>query len=139
MATELAKRVHGVAAPFVFGLANDQLGYTPPAFEYPVVALVDGGDEGIFTINAHFGDDVVNQHLKAAGAFRFRADRPYDGVTAGPVNPPDQSNPPPQPPNPREPAETPFALHCTKPASHHRRRRHHRRSKHRRAAPRFTG
>jgi hypothetical protein len=139
VATELAKRVHGVAPPFVFGLANDQLGYTPPAFEYPVVALVDGGDEGIFTINAHFGDDVVNRHLDAAAALGFRSDRPYDGATAGPVNPPDQSNPPPQSPNPPEPRETALALGCAKPSHHPARRHHRRRSKHRHQAPRFTG
>jgi hypothetical protein len=113
VATELAKRVHGVPPPFVFGLANDQLGYTPPAFEYPVVALVDGGDEGVFTINAHFGDDVINRHLNAAAAMGLRVDRPYDGVSAGPTVPPDQSNPPPQPPNPREPRELPLSLGCT--------------------------
>lgn len=104
VATELARRVHGVSTPFVFGLANDQLGYTPPAFEYPVVALVDGGDEGFFTINAHFGDDIINQHLAAAASFGLATEVPYNGATAGPVNPPDQVNPPPHAPNlPRRP------------------------------------
>ncbi len=112
VATELAKRVRSPAPPFVFGLANDQLGYTPPAFEYPVVAIVDGGDEGFFTINSHFGDDIINQHLDAAGTLGFQALRPYDGATAGPVNPPDQQNPPSQGSNPREPRELAPSLHC---------------------------
>ncbi|MGI8863041.1 MAG: hypothetical protein ACR2JH_01355 [Solirubrobacteraceae bacterium] len=112
VATELAKRVRTTSPPFVFGLANDQLGYTPPAFEYPVVALVDGGDEGFFTINSHFGDDIINHHLDAANALGFQARRPYDGATAGPVNPPDQQNPPPQSNNPSEPRELPLSLRC---------------------------
>jgi hypothetical protein len=129
VATELAKRVHSVAPPFVFGLADDQLGYTPPAFEYPVVALVDGGDEGVFTLNAHFGDDIINRHLDAAAALGFNVQRPYDGATAGPVNPPDQSNPPPQGANPPEPPELPATLGCAKPLRiyHHERLRNHRR------------
>ncbi|GAC1520846.1 MAG: hypothetical protein NVS2B6_04820 [Thermoleophilaceae bacterium] len=132
VATELARRVHGTSAPFVFGLANDQLGYTPPAFEYPVVALVDGGDEGFFTINAHFGDDIINQHLSAAGSFGLTADAPYNGATAGPVIPPDQGHPPPQPPNPPEPAETPLSLGCSHPAGSAARGTHARRQRHRR-------
>ncbi len=115
VATELAKRVAAGAPPFVFGLANDQLGYTPPAFEYPVVALIDGGDEGFFTINSHFGDDIINQHLSAAGTLGFPALAPYDGATAGPTVPPDQQNPPPQGPNPPEPGEAPLNLGCDLP------------------------
>ncbi len=91
--TELAKRVQSASSPFVFSLAGDQLGYTPPAFEYPVVALQDGSDEGIFTINAHFGDDLINQHLAAARTLGFVAQTGYDGTTAGPVQPPDQNSP----------------------------------------------
>lgn len=120
VATELARRVRGtVAAPFVFGLANDQLGYTPPAFEYPVVALVDGGDEGVFTINSHFGDDIINRQLDAAASFGLQVRRPYDGATAGPVEPPDQRHPPPQGKNPPEPRETPLALGCVRPGAGH--------------------
>jgi len=125
VATELAKRVRTSAPPFVFGLADDQLGYTPPAFEYPVVALVDGGDEGFFTINSHFGDDIINRHLAAARALGFPAQSPYDGATAGPVNPPDQQNPPPQGQNPPEPRETSASLPCPR-APKHARHRHHR-------------
>jgi hypothetical protein len=117
VATELAKRVKGTAiSPFVFGLANDQLGYTPPAYEFPVVAAVDGGDEGIFTINVHHGSDIINQHLSAANTLGFPATGTYDG-TQGPVNPPDQPPPGqkvsyPPIPNPPEPPETPLSLAC---------------------------
>jgi hypothetical protein len=127
VATELAKRVRAGAAPFVFGLADDQLGYTPPAFEYPVVALVDGGDEGFFTINSHFGDDIINRHLTAARQLGFTATGSYNGATAGPVNPPDQQNPPPQGQNPPEPHETSAPLDCPRRAPHHSKRRHRRR------------
>ncbi len=112
VASELAKRVRAQSPPFVFGLAEDQLGYTPPAFEYPVVALVDGGDEGFFTINSHFGDDIINQHLSAAQGLGFSSQTGYNGATAGPVSPPDQNATYPQPPNPSEPVEKPLALPC---------------------------
>jgi hypothetical protein len=86
--TELARRIHRAAAVFPITMANDQVGYTPPAFEWPVVALLDTGDEGVFTINIHFGDDVINQQLDAAHQLGFPTDTGYDGFTAGPVYPP---------------------------------------------------
>ena len=94
LATELAARVHtGGVPPFLLALANDQLGYTPPAFEFPFVAAVDGGDEGFFTINVHFGDDLINQHLQAARLLGFptTGSEPYTGV--GKVLPDDQQTP----------------------------------------------
>ncbi len=109
--TELAKRVQSASSPFVFSLADDQLGYTPPAFEYPVVALEDGSDEGIFTINAHFGDDLINQHLAAARTLGFVTQAGYNGVTAGPTQPPDQSSPYTAPAAP-EPAEKALSISC---------------------------
>jgi len=112
VATELAKRVRSASTPFVFGLAEDQLGYTPPAFEYPVVAVEDGSDEGIFSINSHFGDDVITQHLSAAQALGFPTTGGYNGATAGPVQPPDQNATYPTPPSPPEPQEKPLALSC---------------------------
>lgn len=112
-ATELAARVRtGAVPPFLFGLANDQLGYTPPTFEFPVVALVDGGDEGFFTINTHFGDDLINQHLQAARALGFptTGTEPYTG-TGGPVVPADQLSPA-AGRSLAEPAELPLRLRC---------------------------
>jgi hypothetical protein len=95
LGTELSKRVHTTGTVFPISLANDQVGYEPPAFEYPVIALIQSGDNGIFTLNAHVGDDVINQHLTAASQLGFTADGPYDGVTAGPVVPPGTLPPPP--------------------------------------------
>lgn len=83
--TELAKRI-GAQMVFSVALADDQVGYTPPAFEY-FVAWCYTGDEGLFTINAHFGDDLINAHLDAARMLGFEADGPYDGVNAGPIFP----------------------------------------------------
>lgn len=91
-ATELAARVRARAV-FVLGMAEDQLGYSPPAYEYPLVALADGGDEGVFTINPHLGADLVNSHLASARAlgFRTRGSEPYLGT--GRVVPADQFAP----------------------------------------------
>jgi len=112
VATELAKRVRSGSSPFVFAMAEDQLGYTPPAFEYPVVAVQDGSDEGIFTINSHFGDDIIAQHLSAAQALSFPTTAGYNGATAGPVTPPDQNASYAAPSSPTEPPEKPLALPC---------------------------
>jgi hypothetical protein len=95
LGTELDKRVHTTGIVFPISLANDQVGYEPPAFEYPVIALIQSGDNGIFTLNAHVGDDVINQHLTAAAQLGFTTDGPYDGATAGPVVPPGTVPPPP--------------------------------------------
>lgn len=114
VATELATRVSTAAPTFAVGLANDQLGYTPPGFEVPYVATADGGDEGIFTINPNFGDDVINQHLSAARGLGFPVTPGlYDGANAGPVQPPDQQSPPGDPASDPEPSETPLALGCS--------------------------
>lgn len=100
VATVSGQRVASQIPPFTFGLADDQLGYTPPAFEYPVVAVVDGGDEGFFTLNAHFGDDIINQHLSADRNLGLRvAAGTYDGVGAGPFLPAGQNSPAPDPAN----------------------------------------
>lgn len=109
-ATELAVRIKARAS-FVLGMANDQVGYTPPAYEYPLVALVDGGDEGIFTINPHLGSDLVNQHLTSARVLGFATTgtEPYLGT--GTVVPPDQFTPADQPPV-AEPAERSLTLPC---------------------------
>jgi len=105
LATVPAARVHTQVPPFTLGLADDQLGYTPPAFEYPVVALEDGGDEGFFTLNAHEGDDIINTHLTNAATLGLPVDPgTYDGATAGPVQPPGQDNPAPDPQHPPYPA-----------------------------------
>jgi len=112
VATVPGTRIHTQIPPFTVALAEDQIGYTPPAFEYPVVALADGGDEGFFTLNAHHGDDIINTHLTDAAALGLPVTGgSYDGVTAGPVNPPGQNNPAPDPQNAPYPA-TPVPGGC---------------------------
>ncbi|MCU1600903.1 MAG: hypothetical protein JWO22_1612 [Frankiales bacterium] len=110
-ATELRARITD-RATFLIGTANDQVGYSPPAYEYPFVALADGGDEGVFTINPHLGADLVNSHLAAARAagFTTTGQEPYLGT--GPLVPPDQGTPT-DPPAKPEPAERPLRLSCT--------------------------
>jgi len=112
VSTELAARVATTGAPVIpISLADDQLGYTPPAFEYPFVALADGGDEGVFTINPHFGADLINADLAAARSLGFTTTgtEPYLGT--GPAVPPDQGSPAPSTTLP-EPAEQPLSLGC---------------------------
>lgn len=96
-------------------LAGDQLGYTPPAYEYPVVDEVYGGtafgqDNGTFTLNGHFGDDVIRTNLKAAARLGFPANQLYTGLTGGPIVPPPSAGAavPPQP----QPRELPLHLPC---------------------------
>lgn len=116
VATELRSRVRSPGV-FVLGMANDQIGYTPPAYEYPLVALVDGGDEGVFTINPHLGSDLINGHLAAARALGFTTtgSEPYLGT--GTVVPPDQFSPAPEVAL-HEPAERPLpSSFCVSAAS----------------------
>ena len=109
-AVELAARINAKAT-FLLGMANDQVGYSPPAYEYPFVAMVDGGDEGIFTINPHLGADLVNSHLASARSLGFTTtgSEPYLGT--GTVLPPEQLNPVARPAA-QEPAERPLRLRC---------------------------
>jgi neutral ceramidase len=111
-ATELRARISD-RATFLIGTANDQVGYSPPAYEYPFVALADGGDEGVFTINPHLGSDLVNSHLASARAAGFRTSgtEPYLGT--GAVLPPDQLTPT-DPPAKAEPVERPLHLACSR-------------------------
>ncbi|MCU1591623.1 MAG: hypothetical protein JWP11_2879 [Frankiales bacterium] len=110
-ATELRTRIK-TRATFLIGTANDQIGYSPPAYEYPFVALADGGDEGVFTINPHLGADLVNSHLAAARAagFTTTGTEPYLGT--GTVLPPDQFAPA-DPPAKVEPPERALHIGCT--------------------------
>lgn len=113
--TVIASHVPGVDV-LAISLAGDQLGYTPPAYEYPVVDEVYGGaafgqDNGTFTLNGHFGDDVIRTNLRAAADLGFRADQSYTGLTGGPVDPPSSAGDP-VPAQP-EPAELPLQLHCS--------------------------
>ena len=109
-AVELAARINAKAT-FLLGVANDQIGYSPPAYEYPFIALVDGGDEGIFTINPHLGADLVNSHLASARSLGFTTtgSEPYLGT--GTVLPPEQLAPVARPAAP-EPKELPLRLRC---------------------------
>lgn len=109
-ALELAARIQAKET-FLLGLANDQVGYSPPAYEYPFVALADGGDEGVFTVNPHLGADLVNSHLASARSLGFATTgtEPYLGT--GTVLPPEQLAPVARPAAP-EPAEQPLRLAC---------------------------
>lgn len=111
---EVASRVPG-ADVLATSLAGDQLGYTPPAYEYPVVDEVYGGaaygqDNGTFTLNGHFGDDVIRANLRAASELGLPANQLYTGLTEGPVVPPSSAGAtvPPE----REPTELPLRLPC---------------------------
>lgn len=112
--TEVASHVP-TADVLSVSLAGDQLGYTPPAYEYPVVDEVYGGaafgqDNGTFTLNGHFGDDVIRTNLRAAARLGFAANQLYTGLTEGPVVPPASAGAtvPAQP----QPPEVPLHLPC---------------------------
>ncbi|MCU1593179.1 MAG: hypothetical protein JWO12_571 [Frankiales bacterium] len=109
---EVAKRVQA-RATLVVGLAQDQVGYSPPLYEYPLVALADGGDEGVFTINPHFGADLVNQHVAQAASLGF-ATTGSTYLGTGPIVPPGQFQAAPEPPLVAEPAERPYHPGCAK-------------------------
>jgi hypothetical protein len=119
-ATELRARIHDRAS-FLLGTADDQVGYSPPAYEYPFVALADGGDEGVFTINPHLGSDLVNTHLAQARAAGFATSGTEPYVGTGPVLPPGQLSPVDVPALP-EPREQPLHLACTVAAGSQARR-----------------
>jgi hypothetical protein len=101
VATELQSRIMGSAVcgdprhVFTLSLTNDQVGYTPTTDEY-LVAVQYGGDEGLFTVNPLVGNDVINQQLANARAMGLTTGPDYNGLTAGPLQPPpDQQNPEP--------------------------------------------
>jgi hypothetical protein len=73
---------------FLFGLAEDQLGYDPPAYEVPVVENCSPDDEGLFIINPGFGADVTRSLLQDAQTLGFPvSDTTYTGLTGGPPTP----------------------------------------------------
>lgn len=86
VATELQSRVLGTAVcgdnrhVFALSLTNDQLGYTPTADEYSVAVLY-GGDEGIFSVNPTIGNDVINRQLANARTLGLTTGPDYTQVT----------------------------------------------------------
>jgi hypothetical protein len=101
VATELQARVTGPAVcgdarhVFTLSMANDQIGYTPTTDEY-LVAVDYGGDEGLFSANPIIGNDVINQQLANARALGLTTGPNYNGLTAGPIQPPpNRDNPAP--------------------------------------------
>jgi hypothetical protein len=73
---------------FLFGLAEDQLGYDPPAYEVPVVVNCSPDDEGLFILNAGFGADVTHNLLVMAQSLGFPvSDTTYTGLVGGPMPP----------------------------------------------------
>jgi hypothetical protein len=73
---------------FLFGLAEDQLGYDPPAYEVPVVENCSPDDEGLFILNAGFGADVTHNLLVMAQELGFAvSDTTYTGLVGGPMPP----------------------------------------------------
>jgi hypothetical protein len=73
---------------FLFGLAEDQLGYDPPAYEVPVVQNCSPDDEGLFILNPGFGADVTHNLLLMAKLLGFSVtDTTYTGLTGGPPSP----------------------------------------------------
>lgn len=87
--TELVLR-RRVAAQghFLFGLAEDQWGYDPPAYEVPVVKNCSPNDEGSFIVNSGFGADITRSLLQDAQILGFPVtDTAYTGFTGGPQPP----------------------------------------------------
>lgn len=73
---------------FLFGLAEDQLGYDPPGYEVPVVENCSPDDEGLFILNPGFGADVTQNLLMMAQSLGFPvSDTTYTGLTGGPMPP----------------------------------------------------
>jgi hypothetical protein len=79
-----------VRAPehFIISLAEDQLGYDPPAYAMAKVRECSPTDEAFFTISANLGADVTRALLSQAQKLGFSVtDLSYDGLSGGPTNP----------------------------------------------------
>ena len=80
-----------VAAPatFIFGLAEDQLGYAEEVSDYNGAFQCSLGDEWFFTISPTFGSDVVRLQRANAQALGFRVQAPtgLGDYGPGPVPP----------------------------------------------------
>lgn len=66
------KAIHGPAANFVIGAAQDFLGYDYPVYAYPFT--LEGSDEGIFNPSLTLGDQIVTAGEQDAQALGFQAD-----------------------------------------------------------------
>ena len=73
---------------FIMSLAEDQLGYDPPAYAMPVVRECSPTDEAFFTVSAGLGADVTRALLSQAQKLGFSvADTSYSGLSGGPAEP----------------------------------------------------
>jgi hypothetical protein len=62
----------GARLSFIFGLAQDQLGYAEELADYNGALQCSASDEWFFTISPVFGSDVVRLQRENAGALGFR-------------------------------------------------------------------
>jgi hypothetical protein len=73
---------------FVFGLANDQLGYVEEPADYPGAFQCSLSDEWFFTISPIFGSDVVRLSRANAQELGFKVSgNPLDSYGPGPLPP----------------------------------------------------
>jgi hypothetical protein len=73
---------------FIISLAEDQLGYDPPAYAMPVVQQCSPTDEAFFTISARLGADVTRALLSQAQKLGFEVtDTAYSDLSGGPTKP----------------------------------------------------
>jgi hypothetical protein len=84
----LAADVHARLS-FIFGLAQDQLGYAEEVADYNGAFQCSAGDEWFFTISPTFGSDVVRLQRGNAGALGFAVSggAPAQGYELGPLPP----------------------------------------------------
>ena len=86
--TNLAHQVRAPVA-FIFGLANDQLGYVESLSDYNGALQCSYSDEWFFTISPTFGDDLVRAQRSNAGRLGFTVTDPgpIANNSPGPVPP----------------------------------------------------
>ena len=83
----LAQDVHSRAA-FIFGLAEDQLGYAEQIADYNGALQCSAGDEWFFTISPTFGSDVTRIQRADAQTLGFAVSGdPLDSYGPGPLPP----------------------------------------------------
>jgi hypothetical protein len=84
--TSLASEVRAPVA-FIFGLAEDQLGYVEEVADYNGALQCSISDEWFFTISPSFGSDVVRLQDANAGALGFRVTPNPADYGLGPLPP----------------------------------------------------
>jgi hypothetical protein len=83
----LASDVHARLS-FIFGLAEDQLGYAEEIADYNGALQCSAGDEWFFTISPTFGSDVARLQRAAAHELGFAVGgSAFDSYGSGPVPP----------------------------------------------------